>query len=218
MPDKSQDTRPTHAPKNQNTKPPTYRRTDIAVPDGYLAVGKIVGVHGLRGELKVELYTDFPERFEEGITLWAGRDGETQLEPVTIAGARLHKNLLLLRLDGVIGREEGEALRGTWLFVDEEEAVELDADTFFVHDILGLQVVSDAGAALGRITDVLFTGANEVYVVSDVALPNGELLLPATDEVIRAVDLEAGVMTVHLIPGLLDDSEAPAQDTPETHE
>lgn len=210
--------RPAGVSKYRRTDAPTYRRTDVAVPDGFLAVGKIVGVHGLRGELKVELYTDFPERFEEGITLWAGRGGDDELDPVTVAGARLHKNLLLLHLDGVLNREDGEALRGTWLFVDEEEAVELDDDTFFVHDILGLQVVTDAGAVLGRISDVLFTGANEVYVVSGAGLPTGELLLPATDEVIRSVVLETGVMTVHLIPGLLDDTEAPAQDSAETHE
>lgn len=205
--------RPSKAPKHFNTKAPAYRRSDVAVPDGYLAVGKIVGVHGLRGELKVELYTDFPERFEEGIALWAGRGGSDALQSVTITGARPHKNLMLLRLAQVASREEGEALRGTWLFVDEDEAVELDDDTFFVHEILGLQVVSVEGATLGKISDVLFTGANEVYVVTGRELPNGELLLPATDEVVRAIDLEQGVMTVHLIPGLLDDTEASAQDS-----
>lgn len=210
--------RPTKPPKHFNTKTPAYRRFDVDVPDGYLAVGKIVGVHGLRGELKVELYTDFPERFEEGITLWAGRGGNSALQAVTVSGARPHKNLMLLRLAQVASREEGETLRGTWLFVNEDEAVELDEDTFFVHDILGLQVVTDEGATLGKISDVLFTGANEVYVVSGKDLPSGELLLPATDEVVRAIDLEQGVMTVHLIAGLLYDSETSAQDTPQVHE
>ncbi len=214
----SENAGPTKAPKHFNTKTVVNRRNDVNVPDGYLAVGKIVGVHGLQGELKVELYTDFPERFEEGISLWAGRGGKDELQAVTISSARPHKNLMLLRLAQVASREAGEALRGTWLFVGEDEAVELEEDTFFVHDILGLQVVTDEGAALGRIGDVLFTGANEVYVVTGKNLPNGELLLPATDEVVRAIDLEQGVMTVHLIPGLLDDSEASAQDNAQKDE
>lgn len=183
-------------------------RTDVDVPEGYLAVGKIVAVHGLRGELKVELYTDFPERFEAGVVLWASRGGNADLNEITIKSARPHKNMLLLSLEEVRTREDAEAMRGYWLFVDEDEAVELDEDTFFVHDILGLAVQTEEGVVLGKIADVLFTGANEVYVVQGKDLPQGELLLPAIDEVIRAVDLEAGVMTVRLMAGMLDTDES----------
>jgi 16S rRNA processing protein RimM len=101
-------------------------------------------------------------------------------------------------------------LRGYWLFVDEEEAVELEEGTFFVHDILGLSVHTEEGALLGAVADVLFTGANEVYVVQGKDLPQGEVLLPAIEDVIRAVDLEAGRMTVRLLPGLLNSTEQPA--------
>src|SRR6188508_2187233 len=80
---------PKAAKPNPRRLPPRRTpRSDVDVPEGYLAVGKIVAVHGLRGELKVELYTDFPERFEPGVTLWSSRGGDDDLAEITIAGAR----------------------------------------------------------------------------------------------------------------------------------
>jgi 16S rRNA processing protein RimM len=181
----------------------THRNRTVTVPDGYLAVGYITGVHGLRGELKVELYTDFPERFSPGTMLFLSE----ALEEVTVVAARLHKQSLLLRLEDVQSREEAEALRGEWLFVPETEAVELEAGAYWVHDIIGLTVQTVAGQPLGVVKEVLFTGANEVYVVETPPEINQgqDLLLPATEEVIQAVDLEGGRMTVQLLPGLLDE-------------
>lgn len=203
------DTKPQPTQNRPKSSQPNRRtpRSDVAVPEGYLAVGKIVGIHGLRGEVKVELYTDYPERFEPGVTLWAGRSGDDDLEALTVRAARPHKNLMLLLLEEVGGREDAEALRGFWLFVEESDAVALEEGAFFVHDILGLTVQTDTGSTLGVIADVLFTGANEVYVVQGKDLPQGEVLLPAIDQVIRSVDLEARTMTVHLLPGLLENTQ-----------
>lgn len=199
----NEDAAPQRKPR---TNQPNRRtpRTDVEVPEGYLAVGKVVSVHGLRGEVKVELYTDWPERFEAGMTLWASRGGDDELETLTVTGARLHKNMLLLSLEEVHTREDAETLRGYWLFVDEEEAVALEEDTYFVHTILGLTVQTEEGTLLGTVADVLFTGANEVYVVQGNTLPQGEVLLPAIDDVIRAIDLEQRTMTVHLLDGMLE--------------
>lgn len=172
------------------------------VPDHHLAVGVIVNVHGLGGEAKVELHTDFPERFAAGAVLYMGED----LVPVTIVSARPHKGHMLLRLAGVESREAADALRGNWLFVPEDEAAELDEDTYWIHDLIGLTVRREDGAELGRLDDVLITGANDVYLIKPVpSLGVRELLLPAVASVVLAVDIEQGVMTVAVPPGLLDD-------------
>lgn len=178
----------------------TYRNRSVAVPTGYLAVGHIVGVHGLRGELKIEPYTDFPERFTPGVQLFLGDD----LEPVEVITARPHKNHILLQIEGVEHREQAEELRNTWLFIDEANAAPLDKDTYWVHDIIGMLVQTVEGEFLGTIREVLFTGANEVYIVETPATVNQgkELLLPAITEVIQQVDLAENLMTVHLLPGL----------------
>ena len=178
------------------------RNQQVIVPDGYLAVGHIIGVHGLRGELKVELYTDFPERFEPGATLFLG----TGLEEVTIGQVRPHKGHLLLRLDGITDRTAAEALRGQWLFVDEADAAELEEGEFWIHDIIGLRVETEDGSVLGEVTDVLPTGANDVYIVRPApgVTREQEILLPAIADVILAVDVAAGTILVRLPDGLID--------------
>lgn len=174
-------------------------------PEGVLAVGRIVGVHGIRGEVKVELYTDFPERFTAGAEFLLGAG----LEPVEVVKARPHKGSMLVALQGVSGRSEAEALRGEWLYIDEGDAAELEEGAYWVHDILGLRVRDSSGKPLGVVTDVLVTGANDVYVVADTenVRQGRELLLPALESVVQEVDLEAGWMTVVVPEGLLDESE-----------
>lgn len=178
------------------------RNAEVLVPAGYLAVGRIIGVHGLRGELKVELHTDFPARFAPGVTVRAG----TELKPLKIAQVRDHKGHLLLKCPQVTDRTAAEALRGTWLFVREEEAVALEEGAYWIHDIIGLTVETEEGTVLGEVTDVLATGANDVYALqpADGVNQGRELLIPALAEVILAVDLVRGVMTVRLPDGLLD--------------
>lgn len=170
------------------------------MPDGFLAVGHIVGVHGLRGEVKLESYTDFPERFAPGERLRLGDD----LAEVEIASVRPHKKFLLIRFEGVTDRTTAEQLRGLWLFVAEEDAAELEEGTYWIHDLIGLEVWEESGARLGELVDVLVTGANDVYVVHGEQGAAREILLPAIPEVVLNVDLAAGVMTVRLLEGLLD--------------
>jgi 16S rRNA processing protein RimM len=177
-----------------------HRNEAVFVPDGYLAIGRITTAHALQGEVRVELHTDFPERFAPTVTLYIG---ET-LSATKIEYSRPHKDQLLLKLVGVDSRNEAEALRGHWLFIPETEAVQLEDGSYWVHDIIGLQVQSEAGQDLGVISDVLFTGANEVYVIKR-ADNAPELLLPAIADVVQDVDLQARRMTVRLLPGMLDE-------------
>jgi 16S rRNA processing protein RimM len=194
---------------NQSKRQPTSRRVDtflhrnqrVTIPEGYIAVGLITTPHGLRGELKVELHTDFPERFAPGVVVYLGTD----LVKTTITAARPHQGQYLLQFKGVDDRTQADALRGIWIFVPEEEAVDLDEDTYFVHDIIGLSVQTVSGELLGTVEQVLFTGANDVYVVATPGENRREILLPAIDEVIKKVDLDNGILVVELLPGLLDE-------------
>jgi 16S rRNA processing protein RimM len=178
------------------------RNQAVVVPPGYMAVGQIVGAHGLYGELKVEAYSDFPDRFAPGVTLFLGED----LEPVQVTSMRPHKSNLLVRLEEVGDRNEAEDVRGLWFYVPEAEAAALEEGQYWIHDIIGLQVVTVDGVQIGKITDVMATGANDVYVVHPpTAINQGrDVLLPAIADVVERVDLEKGVMVIRLLEGLID--------------
>jgi 16S rRNA processing protein RimM len=179
----------------------THRNRRVHVPNGYLAIGMITGAHGLRGEMKVELHTDFPERYAPETQVFLGES----LQPAHITSARPHQNQMLVQFADVETREAAEALRGLWVFIPEADAVTLEPDTYFIHDIIGLTVQTDDGQVLGTIREVLATGANDVYLVESHDEPPREILLPAIEQVVQKVDLAAGVMTVSLLPGLLDE-------------
>jgi 16S rRNA processing protein RimM len=151
--------------------------------------------------VKVELHTDFPERFAPDVVVYLGED----LEKVTISSARPHQGQMLLTFHGIDSRTAADALRNVWVFIPEEEAVDLEEDTYFVHDIIGLAVQTTGGKLLGTVEQVLFTGANDVYVVETPDEPRREILLPAIADVIKQVDLENGILTVELLPGLIDE-------------
>ncbi len=188
---------PTAAPASQIYY---HRNEAVTIPDGYLAVGRITTAHSLKGEVRVELHTDFPERFVPGMVVYIGES----LAEYRVDYARPHKLQLLVKLDGVDTRNEAEALGREWLFIPETDVVDLEDDTYWVHDIIGLQVQTEEGQELGVISEVLFTGANEVYVIKALDSER-ELLVPAIADVVQQVDLAAKRMTVRLLPGILDE-------------
>lgn len=160
---------------------------------GFVAVGAVHGPHGVRGELKVEPLTDFPQRFEAGATLWAaGR-------AYRVHSARLGQGLLLLALDGVTTRDDAQDLRGLLLEVPEGDLAPLKEGRYFRHQLIGMAVVDRAGTPLGRLEQVLETGANDVYVVRDA---EGELLVPAIDSVVVEVDVAGGQMVIEPMTGM----------------
>ena len=165
-----------------------------------LRVGVISSTHGVRGEVKVFPTTDDPARFEELETVLLDT-GKEKLE-LEIAGVKFFKNMVILKFKGYDSINDVERYRGKDLWITREQAVPLGEDENFVADLIGLAVVTDGGETLGTMKDVMFTGANDVYVVER---ENGkELLLPAIKDCILDVDLENGVMTVHVLDGLLD--------------
>lgn len=166
----------------------------------YLQVGVITATHGLKGEVKVYPTTDDPERFEDLETVYL--DTGKERKPLTIQHVHYFKQFVLLKFKGYDDISMVEGWRQRPLLVDRAHAVELGEDENFIADMIGLKVVSDTGEELGELTDVLATGANDVYVVKKP--DGGELLLPAIKECILSVDLDAGVCTVHMLKGLAD--------------
>ncbi len=166
----------------------------------FLPIGKITAAHGIRGEVKVELLTDYPERFRQGAHVYVG--SETDARPVEISAARPHHQAMLVKFASVPDRNAAELLAGELVLILTEERMPLAEGENYAHELLGLQVETTGGRALGEITDLLQTGANDVYVVAG---PGGEVLIPALRDVVRSVDIDAGRMVVELPEGLLDE-------------
>jgi 16S rRNA processing protein RimM len=163
----------------------------------FLAIGCILRPHGVRGEVVVEVLTDFPERFEAPDQLYVGDSFTAELKRVS--STRWHKNRVLLSFEGCTDRNCAETLRDRYVVVPLEQAKLLPEDTYYAYQLTGLQVVSSEGEDLGKIVDVLFMDANDIYVVEG---PRGQILLPAIADVIDSIDVERGQVTVNLIPGL----------------
>lgn len=162
----------------------------------FLIVGQVRAPHGVRGEVRVQVLTDFPERFRPGAEIWVGPERRRY----TIQKARFDEGDALIKLAGLDDRNAVEMLRGAEVSVPVEQAMPLPDGTFYVHQIVGLRVWTDAGEPLGTVSDVLSLPANDVYVVDT---PQGEVWLPAIADVVLSIDLAQGRMTVHLLPGLV---------------
>lgn len=161
-----------------------------------LAVGRIVRPHGVRGGLLLEPYSDLVRSLVAGARVFLGEERRA----ATLAAVRPHGDRYLLELRGCSNREAAEAWRSAEVRMAAGEGGSLPPGTFFHWQILGLSVVTEQGEILGQVTEILDTGANDVYVVRGAR----EFLLPAIDEVVRQVDPAAGHMVVRLLPGLLD--------------
>lgn len=164
--------------------------------DSYLAIARIVAPHGIHGEVRCQILTDFPERFRDTKRVFLG-DGDGTLD---IERARVERGRALLKLRGVESREEAQNLVGATLSIPDSEAVKLPRGSYFWHDIIGLTVRSTEGAELGRVAEILETGSNDVYVVNG---ERGEILVPATKDVVHSIDVAGGVITIDLIEGLI---------------
>lgn len=165
----------------------------------FLEAGKVRRPHGVRGEVVLELYTDFPERLRPKKVVYLGGK-HTRL---VISSQRPHNEGLLLGFEGVTTPEQAGLYRNQILYVAATEAEALPDGEYYFHELLDLNVIDETGKILGVLTEIIETGANDVYVVTDDA--GNELLLPAIPEVILDVDLDAETMKVHLLPGMAGD-------------
>lgn len=165
----------------------------------YITVGEIVGTHGHRGAVRLIPHTDFPERFGEleEIAVWLG--GRRTF--FGVEGAFVHRRLVVLKLRGVDSLEAARRLRGGLLQITRDRLRPLPPGHYYLFEIVGLEVYGVEGEPLGRVADVIRTGANDVYVVRG---GKGEILIPALKTVVREIDLDRGRMTVDLPPGLVE--------------
>jgi 16S rRNA processing protein RimM len=169
----------------------------------YLAVGRLRRTHGLKGEIVCEILTDFPERLRKGALVYLGDDRL----PLSIRSRRNHQNHLLLAFDGYHTSEEAGALRNQIVYVLANDRPALPEGEYYHHQLLGLAVVTEDGRSLGRVVEILETGgASDVLVVRPDFGP--QALIPVVEEFVPRIDLQAGVITVRPIPGLLPEDAA----------
>ncbi|MDI3311187.1 MAG: ribosome maturation factor RimM [Thermoanaerobacterium sp.] len=165
--------------------------------DDYLSVGKITSAYGVNGEVKVYPLTDHLERFYDLDCVYIFDDEEKiqfQIESV-----RFIKNLVLIKFYEVNDRNEAEKLKGKFIKITMDDAVELEEDEYFIKDLIDMKVYTEDKRELGVLKDVLKTGANDVYVVKT---DKRDILIPAIKEVIKDVDINERKMIVHLLEGL----------------
>jgi 16S rRNA processing protein RimM len=163
-----------------------------------LAVGRVLRPHGVRGELRVEVLTDYPERLAEVKTLYLG----ATFRPYELVAARLHKQFVLLKLRDCDDRDAADALRGVALYVAIEDAIPLEDGEVYEHQLEGVHVVTEDGTPLGEIVEVLSApGANDVLVIHGA---RGELLVPVIEDVLLALDWDAAQLVIRPLPGLID--------------
>jgi len=162
--------------------------------------------HGVRGELRVKIITGHPEQLGRHAYFYLASPASPEVvQRYPVEKLRRHKNkVLLLKLGGCDDRIAAEELRGMLVQIPIEEAVPLEEGEYYHFQLIGVRVETEAGKFLGRIVEVLETGANDVYVVRG---PRGEMLLPAVEDVVLELDLDSKRMEVHLLPGMLGDEE-----------
>ena len=163
----------------------------------YLEAGKIVTTHGIRGEVKIMPYTDTPELLAEFDRLFIGKNKDELI----IERSRVFKNMVIAKIEGVDTPEAAEKLRNKLLYMHSDD-LELDDDTYFIQDLIGIEVRdADSGKVYGTISDVMQTGANDVYVIKG---SDREYLVPAIADVVISTDIDENIMTIRPLDGLFD--------------
>ncbi len=166
-------------------------------PD-FLIVGRVIRPHGIRGALAMKPLTDYPERLFDVETLYVGEEHH----PYRVRRVTGRRERLLVELHGIDDRESAEMLRGELIYVHIRDAVPLEEGEYYLYQIENIRVITDEGEELGRVTGLIETGANDVYIITSPDR-EGEILIPAIPDVILKVDVDNGVMTVHLLDGLI---------------
>lgn len=165
-----------------------------------ITIGKAVRPFGVKGEMKIEPMTDFPERFKGLRRVYlvspAGKEISCEVRSVRYAG-----DVPFLLFDGYDSPEKAKALNGWLIKIPEEETVHLPDGTYYWFELIGMEVLSESGEKLGKIVDIFETGSNDVYVIKR---GRKETYIPATAEVIKQVDRKEKRMVIHLLDGLLE--------------
>ena len=162
-----------------------------------LQVGEIVNTHGLRGEVKIVPWTDSPDVFEDIKHIYLSNGNI-----LTVMGVKYQKNNIIVKFAEIFDIDDAMKYKGQVISADRSELGELPDGAYYIADLIGMNVVTDNGEEIGTVSDVIQTGANDIYEVKR----KGEkpLLIPVIPDVVLDVNLESSVITVHLMDGLLD--------------
>jgi 16S rRNA processing protein RimM len=167
------------------------------LPGEWTGVGEILTVHGIQGELRVLPLTDDPSRMEELTRVYCRNAKGTHV--LHLQSVRYHRACAIMKFKEIPDRTAAEEYRGAWLWIPKSERRKLPPDRFYQDQLLDMEVLDEQDQSLGRIKEIIQTGANDVFVVKEV---KGEWLLPALKSIVNKVDVEAGKMWVKLPPGL----------------
>lgn len=177
-----------------------HKKTAGLPPSGgpaFLIVGKLRRPHGVKGEMKMSVLTDFPDLLVKGLEVFVGED----YLALTIRSIRSQGETILISFEEYFDRDKVGVHRNKFVSMRTEDFPSLPEGEYFFHQLLGLKVIDEDAQKLGSVVDIIETGANNIYVVRNVR--GDEILLPAIEGVIIAVDLELKEMRVRLLPGLL---------------
>lgn len=169
----------------------------------FLLLGEILRPHGIRGELRMRILTDYPERIQELDAVYLGKNAhDRNPTPYEIQHIRITQGYGLLKLKALFNRNQAEEMRGLFVMVRTEDAVPLEDDEVYLFQLIGMDVYLESGDLLGTLHEVLETGANDVYIIKSKQY--GEVLIPAIDETILETDVEQNRVIVRLPEGLID--------------
>lgn len=167
----------------------------------YLQVGRIINTFGIKGELKIIPLTDSVERFSQLDYVFI--EDEKMDKKLTIQKFRVHKNILIIKFREINTIEEAEKYKNKYIVIERDRANKLPEGSYFICDIIGLDVYSNDDNFLGKIKDVIKTGSNDVYVCYNKE--NGkEVLIPAIKQIVKEVNIDKGYMKIEPIEGLIE--------------
>jgi len=165
----------------------------------FITIGRILAPWGAKGKLKVKIETDFPQRFASSAKVYINQ------QPMTIDSAEWHHgNKLIIKLSTIDNIEEAQKLRGKTVEIPHRQVQPLPKGQYYHFQLIGLEVRTTQGELLGKITEVLTTESNDIYVVRNA---KGEILIPAIEDVVKSIDLDKGYMVIEPIEGLLSQNQ-----------
>ncbi|MFC2057215.1 ribosome maturation factor RimM [Chloroflexota bacterium] len=164
----------------------------------FIAIGKILSLWGSKGQLKVEVVTDFPQRFAPSSKVYINQ------RPMTIDSSEWHKGKAIIKFNTIDSIEDAEKLRGQLVEIHYSQLKPLPEGQYYHFQLIGLEVGTTQGESLGKITEVLTMPSNDTYIINGT---RGEILIPATEDVIKSIDLDKGCLVIEPIKGLLSLNE-----------
>jgi 16S rRNA processing protein RimM len=174
------------------------------VGENRIVIGKVSRPHGMKGEIRIEYFNPENPHFFSRYQMIFIQGDKGSPQPYRPIAVRPHKKFILALLEGVGTREEAEQLKGKAVLVDSADLPPLDEDEYYWHEILGMQVVTEEGGNVGKITEILPTGSNDVYVVRE---GKKESLIPAIKDVIISIDKKARTIVIRPFEGLLKEDD-----------